>query len=387
MEAVVNSENNKKVCLTNSVGKVVRTLPLPNTDKMIVVRNPDDFRLLFRPAHEKNLLQGQGWEVLKEITCEEALKGTVKLTPELSLVSYSEDVIVDPKSKDDDDSITRKSALLSILLGLLLVSLMLNMPKPTPVEVKEELKQQVVKIIKQQKEEVIKIKQQMATSRETPQTKQPQTKSTQAIKRMGALAALGSLSNGNQQGGLDLGAVQKSAGPGLGGTQGSGGVQTSLYAKGIVSAPLGVGGNLNGAGGYGTKGAGGGKAGYGKLSLVGSAGTSVVPVGTEVISGGGLSNEDIFAVIRRNSGQIRFCYEQGLQSDPKLKGTVSTSFTINANGQVAAISIAGTTLNSKLVEDCISLRIKSWKFPLPQGGKSISVQVPFNLTKQGQGQG
>ncbi len=386
MEAVVHSENNQKVCLTNSSGKVIRTLPLPNADKMIIVRNPEDQRLLFRPVNEKEILTAQGWEVLKEITCDEVLKASVKLTPELTLVSYSDDVSVDPKLEEDDNSTFKKSALLSILLGLLFLSIMLNMPKPTPIEVEEEVKQQVVKIIKKQKAEVIKLNQ-MATSRETPQNKQPVTKSTQAIKRMGALAALGSLSNSKQMGGLDLGAVQKSAGPGMGGTQGSGGVQTSLYAKGIISAPLGVGGNLNGAGGYGTKGAGGGKAGYGKLSLVGSAGTSVIPVGTEVISGGGLSNEDIFAVIRRNAGQIRFCYEQGLQSDPKLKGTVSTNFTINANGQVAAISIAGTTLNSKLVEDCISLRIKSWKFPLPQGGKSISVQVPFNLTKQGQGQG
>jgi outer membrane biosynthesis protein TonB len=377
---------NQKVCLKNASGQVVRILPIPDVDKMVVTRNPDDHRLMFRPAYEKDLLVSEGWDILKEVTCDEVLSGSVKLTPELTLAKFTDNVIADPVVEDADDSVFRKSALLSILLGLLLVSIMLNMPKPTVKEVEEEVKQQVVKIIKQQKAEVIKLSQ-IARSQPTPQTKNtPQAKSTNAIKRMGALAALGSLSNSKQQGGLDLGAVAKSAGPGLGGgTQGSGGVQTSLYGKGIVSAPLGVGGNLNGAGGYGTKGKGGGSAGYGKLSLVGSAGTSVVPVGTEVISGGGLSNEDIWAVIRRNQGQIRFCYEQGLQSDPKLKGTVRTNFTINSNGQVAAISIAGTTLNSKIVEDCISLRIKSWKFPLPQGGKSISVQVPFNLTKQGQG--
>lgn len=376
---------NQKVCLKNSSGQVVRILPIPDIDKMIITRNPEDQRLLFRPVFEKDYLLSQGWEVLKEVTCDEVLNGSVKLTQELTLAKYSEDLASDPKIEDDDNSLFRKSALLSILLGLILISIMMNIPKPSKEEVKEEIKQQVVKIIKQQKAEVVKLTQ-TANSRPTPQTNQPQPKSANAIKRMGALAALGSLSSGNQQGGLDLGAVAKSAGPGLGGTQGSGGVQTSLYGKGIVSAPLGVGGNLNGAGGYGTKGAGGGKAGYGKLSLVGSAGTSVVPVGTEVISGGGgLSNEDIFAVIRRNQGQIRFCYEQGLQSDPKLKGTVKTNFTINSNGQVSVISIAGTTLNSKMVEDCIALRIKSWKFPLPQGGQEVTIAVPFNLTKQGQG--
>ena len=82
---------------------------------------------------------------------------------------------------------------------------------------------------------------------------------------------------------------------------------------------------------------------------MGSAGTSVVPVGTEIISGGGLSNEDIWAVIFRNQGQIRFCYEQGLQSDPKLKGVVRTQFTIDPNGRVSKVGILGTTVNSKIV--------------------------------------
>jgi hypothetical protein len=378
----------QKVCLKNSSGKVVRILPLPDIDKMVVTRNPEDQRLLFRPSYEKEVLLAQGWDILKEVSCADVLNGSVKLTSDLTLAKYTEDLVSDPVASDDDNSLFRKSALLSLLLGLMLLSIMLNVPKPSEQEVKEEIKQQVVKIIKQQKAEVIKLNK-IARSQPTPQnnTPQPKVKSTNQIKRMGALAALGSLSNSKQQGGLDLGAVAKSAGPGMGGTQGSGGVQTSLYGKGIVSAPLGVGGNLKGAGGYGTKGAGGGKAGYGKLSLVGSAGTSVIPLGTEVISGGGLSNENIFAVIRRNQGQIRFCYEQGLQSDPKLKGTVKTNFTINSNGQVASVSIAGTTLNSKIVEDCISLRIKSWKFPLPQGGQAVTINVPFTLNKQGQGQG
>lgn len=375
---------NEKVCLKNGSGKVVRILPFSDIDKILVTRDPVDQRLLFRPSYEKDFLESQGWEILKEVSCEDVVSKPLAITSNLSLARYTEDLVVDPELVEDDNRIIRRSALLTILLGLLLISLMMNAPQPAVKEIEEETRQMVVKIIKQQKVEPVKISK--LNNSEIKTTTQQKPVTTSSIKRMGALAALGSLSNSKQVGGLDLGAVQKSAGPGLGGgTQGSGGVQTSLYGKGIVSAPLGVGGNLNGAGGYGTKGKGGGTAGYGKLSLVGSAGTSVIPVGTEVISGGGLSNEDIWAVIRRNSGQIRFCYEQGLQSDPKLKGTVTTNFTINSNGQVAAIQISGTTLNSKLVEDCISLRIKSWKFPLPQGGKEITVNVPFNLTKQGQG--
>src|SRR5690606_33539145 len=148
--------------------------------------------------------------------------------------------------------------------------------------------------------------------------------------------------------GLNLGAAQTSAGPGLGGTEGSGGVQTSIYAKGIVSAPLGAGGNVQGAGGYGTKGKGGGQAGYGNLSLVGSTGAAPIPLGGEAVIAQGLDRDQIAAVINRNLGQVRFCYEQGLQSEPNLSGRVSVAFTIGGNGLVKAANVASTTLNAKV---------------------------------------
>lgn len=380
----------EKICLKNSDGKVVRILPLQDAGTIVIARSPEDSRLMFRSPKDVETLQTEGWEIIKEVQYAQVVNGDLPLTPGLSLAKYDPAIKVAHQSyqeNEESDSTIKRSILFSIVLGILFCAMVFNAPQPLPVEVQEEKRQTVVKIIQKQKAEVVKLQRTQTNINVQNNTKVTPTKNTQSIKRMGALAALGSLSNSKQQGGLDLGATVKSAGPGLGGgTGGSGGVQTSLYGKGIVSAPLGVGGNLNGAGGYGTKGKGGGQAGYGKLSLVGSAGTLDIPVGTEVISGGGgLSNDDIWAVIRRNQGQIRFCYEQGLQSDPKLKGVVHAAWTINGNGQVTGLSIANTTLNSKMVEDCISLRIKSWKFPLPQGGQAISVKIPFNLSKQGQG--
>ena len=114
----------------------------------------------------------------------------------------------------------------------------------------------------------------------------------------------------------------KSAGPGLGGSEGSGGIQSSIYAKGLVAAPLGTGHNVKGGGSYGTKGKGGGKAGYGSLSLVGSTGASLIPVPREASVEGGLDRELVFDVVNRNKGQIRFCYEQGLQLNSSLSGRV-----------------------------------------------------------------
>ena len=123
-------------------------------------------------------------------------------------------------------------------------------------------------------------------------------KKAELVKRSGALSALGSLRSGKQRGGLNLGAVNTTAGVGLGGTGGSGGVQTSLYGKGITSAPLGPGANIAGGGGYGTKGKGGGQAGYGSLSLVGSSGGTPVPLGAEAEVASGLDRSAIDEVIR-----------------------------------------------------------------------------------------
>jgi hypothetical protein len=262
---------------------------------------------------------------------------------------------------------------------------LMNRP-PQTAKMEEELKQEMVKIVKQippkQKVDAPKM---MANQQNQEPDKVATKPQTNALKRMGALAVLGSLAKSKQRGGVDLGAVNTTAGPGLGGTQGSGGVQTSLYGKGFVSAPVGVGGNLQGAGGYGTKGKGGGQAGYGKLSLIGSAGNNPIALTNEASVETGLDRDAIAAVINKNLGQVRFCYEQGLQSEPNLNGRIAADFTIGGNGLVKVASIGSSSMASKIVEDCIVMRLKSWKFPLPQGGVDVKVSYPFVLRRAGQG--
>lgn len=253
------------------------------------------------------------------------------------------------------------------------------------VKQEEELKQQVVKIAKKLPPKPVAHSEKTMLTNETPVLTQKVVDRSQTLRRQGALAALGSLKQSTQKGGLNLGAVNVSTGPGLGGKEGSGGIQTSLYAKGLVSAPLGAGANLQGGGGYGTKGKGGGKAGYGQLSLIGSAGTMPLPLGEEASVAKGLDKDQIGEVIRRNLGQIRFCYEQGLQSQPSLNGRVAVGFTIGRNGLVNLAQVESTTLNAKAVEDCIVLRLKSWKFPQPDGGVDVKVSYPFVLRRSGQG--
>jgi hypothetical protein len=99
----------------------------------------------------------------------------------------------------------------------------------------------------------------------------------------------------------------------------------------------------------------------------------------------GLDRDQIAAVINKNLGQVRFCYEQGLQADPNLNGRVAVAFTIGGNGLVKTAGMDSSTMNSKIIEDCIVMRLKTWQFPLPQGGVDVKVTYPFVLRRAGQG--
>ncbi|HEX4925633.1 MAG TPA: AgmX/PglI C-terminal domain-containing protein, partial [Bdellovibrionales bacterium] len=212
-----------------------------------------------------------------------------------------------------------------------------------------------------------------------------QARKAVALNQMGALGVLGSMSKSNTAGGINLNVAQSTRGPGLGGNAGSGGVQTSLYSRGLVANPLGAGGRATGAGGYGTKGKGGGQAGYGSLSLVGSSNAFFQPIEREAFVEGGLDRDQISEVIQRHLGEVRFCYEQGLQSQPELSGRVAVRFMINAAGQVSTAGVQRSSLRSDSVESCIIQRLKSWKFPEPRGGVNVKVTYPFLLKRTSQG--
>lgn len=378
----------KRLALENSDGVVVRALAWPETEaeSVTVVRRKDTRRLELMISLAALKAERVEYETLGEIHRTELANGPVKVggVGTIRLLTADAPTLRNETLKSDSEAYWRGS-LVSVLIGAIFFMLFLLTRTVDNPKVEAELKQQLVQIVKriQVKPKPVVANEAVQNKTETQEVKP--TKKTVSIKRMGALAVLGSLKTGTQKGGINLGAVNTTAGPGLGGTQGSGGVQTSIYAKGLVAAPLGAGGNMQGGGGYGTKGKGGGQAGYGQLSLVGSAGTAPIPLGREAIIGGGLDRDLIADVINRNLGQIRFCYEQGLQGDPALAGRVGVDFTIGGNGQVKVAGVGSTTLNSKIVEDCILLRLRTWKFPLPEGGVDVKISYPFVLRRQGQG--
>lgn len=425
-----------RLILENEMGRVVRTLDWESESAVLVFRH-DTNRIEIHPDLKWLDQEGVGYTtILDEISRTQLEQKPIEIEGigRLALVPQVSNHEVNIKIFEEDGSRHwwRSLAMSTVGIGGL-IFLSLTMPRENLQSV-ETPTEHVVKLIKERAQEVV---EQPAPAKPlvvAPRQALPHSfgrssggplvgggGSGGGIKRMGALGVLGTLTATGQKqfGGVNLGAIKTSPGPGRGGgSASSGGVQTTLYGRGILSAPLGGGGNIYGSGGlgtdgvgstgkgggqdgggqialygangdgtssYGTKGKGGGKEGYGQNTMIGSAGGAPVPLGREAIIQGGLDSEMISAVIQKNMGQVRFCYEQGLQGDPKLSGRVAINFIIGTSGLVKIADIGSTSLNSKIVEDCILLRLKSWKFPLPEGGVEVKVSYPFLLRRTGQG--
>lgn len=94
-----------------------------------------------------------------------------------------------------------------------------------------------------------------------------------------------------------------------------------------------------------------------------------------VTAAGGLSRETVRRVVHRSHNQVRFCYEQQLQSRPDLSGRVSVRFVISPTGAVAAAAVAGSSIQSPRVEACVASVVQRMTFP--QAAGTTSVTYPF----------
>lgn len=93
---------------------------------------------------------------------------------------------------------------------------------------------------------------------------------------------------------------------------------------------------------------------------------------------GALDKDQIRDVVRAHIGEIRDCYNQGLERDPELAGKVMVGFEISATGAVSRSEVDESTLKDAQVAACIAGAIKTWQFPAPKGG-AVAVKYPFLL--------
>ena len=98
---------------------------------------------------------------------------------------------------------------------------------------------------------------------------------------------------------------------------------------------------------------------------------------------GSLSKEVIRRIIRRHINEVRFCYEQELNSRPDLQGRVAVKFIISPTGAVQTAAVSKSTLGNAKAEQCIAKAVRRWTFPAPEGGGIVVVNYPFVLAQTG----
>ena len=94
----------------------------------------------------------------------------------------------------------------------------------------------------------------------------------------------------------------------------------------------------------------------------------------------GIGDADaVRATVRANFGQLQYCYEQQLRSNPSLAGRVEVEWYVRERRVTSATVFANTTSNAAL-GDCIVGKIKRWRFG---AGVEGEILYPFVFTPKG----
>ncbi len=399
--------------LENEKGEVVRTFALAG-DELVLIYRHDLRRVEVVSEIESLKNQGISFDVLKKTSARAvadrsiplANGGRFKFTDSIDKTARL--ITVQDDSEEQEKAIYKYTALtqLGLMLFTLIVGLLIEplfnkeqveevvlvmpqqftqtVPRATvaPAEKIQPIKKYADRKVEAPKKPVSKI----LTAKVTAKRRENAPLRTKIkVENVGALGALGGMRNGSKNSaGFNLNALNDSKGTSWNGAGegGVGGMERAVRGKGLIASASGQGGKVEGGGGYGTRGkAGGGRPGYGEMNMGGTAAAYFEPITEEALVEGGLTKDQIAAVINKHIGEVIYCYEKGLQVRPDLSGRVGVKFNINAGGRVSTASVGSSSLNSAQVEGCIMNRLRSWPFPKPVGGVNVKVSYPFVLKR------
>ena len=135
-------------------------------------------------------------------------------------------------------------------------------------------------------------------------------------------------------------------------------------------------GTGHGGGGTGEEGIGQGfGGGVGRLGGEHRTGPPRIRASAVSVSGS-LPAEVIQRIVRQSFGRFRLCYENGLRSNPSLRGRVNTRFMIGADGSISSVVNGGSDLPDAGVVACVVRSFYSLTFPQPTSG-SVLVTYPI----------
>jgi len=111
-------------------------------------------------------------------------------------------------------------------------------------------------------------------------------------------------------------------------------------------------------------------------------GLKMIETGTDIQ--GQLPPEVIKRIIRANFPRLRACYQQALKKSPSIKGTVTTTFTIDSTGAVESASLGKGTVEDEPMKQCVLGVFNTLSFPEPEKGK-VKVIYPIDFQNDDDG--
>lgn len=93
---------------------------------------------------------------------------------------------------------------------------------------------------------------------------------------------------------------------------------------------------------------------------------------------GALDRDVIRRIVAAHIGEVRHCYNEGLEHQPELAGRVVVQFVIGPEGKVTR-SVAESDDIEGEVPACIATAVGRWLFPKPADGNDVAVSYPFVL--------
>ncbi len=80
-------------------------------------------------------------------------------------------------------------------------------------------------------------------------------------------------------------------------------------------------------------------------------------------------------MIAAHQREVQFCYEQQLQKNKTLAGTVVVTFTIGTTGEVRDASVSESTVQDAEVSRCLLDHVKKWE--LPRQREPVELELPW----------
>ncbi len=112
---------------------------------------------------------------------------------------------------------------------------------------------------------------------------------------------------------------------------------------------------------------------------------AIVPSGQGAVFNGEIDREGIRKVFFDNARALRSCYERALNKTSTLSGKLVLDFDIGPGGQVTGqprIRQAMSTFYSAGMAECISNRLRGWRFPPPPRNNVVNVLYPLAFSNK-----